>query len=96
MARGASAISQLTADIDIYRAAKLYIDQHGDQAALQAAMQSDALLEASDLDGAATWRKIIKAIEVLTATKPRYKLQCKQTNCWQRGDRPSEARVIQT
>ena len=60
----------MTADIDIYRAAKLYINQHGDQAALQAAMQSDALLEASDLDGAATWRKIIKAIEVLQATEP--------------------------
>ncbi len=34
----------LAGDIDIYRAAKLYIDQHGDQAALQAAMQADALL----------------------------------------------------
>ena len=34
----------MTADIDNYRAAKLYIDQHGDQAALQAAMQADELL----------------------------------------------------
>ncbi len=33
-------------------------------------MQSDALLEAGDLDGAATCRKIIKAIEVLQATEP--------------------------
>ena len=33
-------------------------------------MQSDALLEAGDMDGAATWRKIIKAIEVMQATKP--------------------------
>ncbi len=40
----------MTGEIDIYRAAKLYIDQHG------------------DLDGAATWRKIIKAIEVLQVT----------------------------
>jgi len=56
--------------IDIYRAAKLYIDQHGDQAALQAAMQADALLEAGDLEGSATWRKIIKAIEVMQATEP--------------------------
>ena len=54
----------MTDDIDIYRSAKLYFDQHGDQAALQAAMQSDALLAAGDLDGAATWRKIIKAIGV--------------------------------
>ena len=35
----------MTADIDIYRAAKLYIDQHGDQVALPAAMQANALLE---------------------------------------------------
>ena len=60
----------MTADIDIYRAAKLYIDQHGDQAALQAAMQADALLEAGDMDGSAMWRKVIKAIEVMQATGP--------------------------
>ena len=60
----------LTEKIDIYRAAKLYIDQHGDQAALQAAMQADALLERGDLDGPAAWRKIIKAIEVIQVTEP--------------------------
>jgi len=60
----------MTTDIDIYRAAKLYIDNHSDQAALQAAMQADALLEAGDLDGAATWRKIIKAIVAMRATEP--------------------------
>jgi hypothetical protein len=42
----------VTDEIDIYRAAKLYIDQHG------------------DLDGAATWRKFIAAIEVMQATEP--------------------------
>ena len=60
----------LAGDIDIYRAAKLYIDQHGDQAVLQAAMRADALLDTGDMDGAAMWRKIIKAIEVLQATEP--------------------------
>ncbi len=33
-------------------------------------MQSDALLDAGDTDGAAVWRKILKAIEVLQATEP--------------------------
>ncbi len=48
MAKGAQEIDgQLTDDIDIYRTTKLYINQHGDQAALQAAMQADALLEAA-------------------------------------------------
>lgn len=60
----------MTEEIDIYRSAKLYIDQHGDQAALQAAMQADALLEAGDMDGAATWRKVIAAIEILQPTEP--------------------------
>ena len=60
----------MTDDIDIYRSAKLYVDQHGEQAVLQAAMQSDALLDAGDLEGAVTWRKIIAAIEVLQATEP--------------------------
>jgi len=33
-------------------------------------MQADALLEAGDMDGAAVWRKIVKAVEVLQATEP--------------------------
>ena len=46
----------MTTDIDIYRAAKLYIDQHGDQAALQAAMQSDAQLAAGDMEVAQDYK----------------------------------------
>ena len=60
----------MTSEIDIYRAAKLYIDQHGNDAAIQAAMRADALLDTGDMDGAVTWRKIIKAIEVMQATGP--------------------------
>ncbi len=60
----------MTDEIDIYRAAKLYIDNHGDQAVVQAAMQADAQLAAGDMEGAAMWRRIIKAIEVLQATEP--------------------------
>lgn len=55
-------------EIDIYRADKLYVDQHGDQAALQAAMQADKLLAAGDMEGSAVWRKVIKAIDVLQST----------------------------
>ena len=60
----------MTDDIDIYRAAKLYINQHGDQAALQAAMRSDAFLAAGDIEGSRMWRKITQAIEVMQATEP--------------------------
>ena len=62
MAKGAQEIDgQLTDDIDIYRTAKLYVDQHSDQAALQAAMQADTLLSVGDMEGSATWRRIAGA-----------------------------------
>ena len=52
-------------EIDLYRAAKLLIDQHGGDAGVRAAERADALLEEGDLDGASIWRAIIKAIEEL-------------------------------
>ncbi len=59
----------MTSDIDIFRSANVLIREHGDKAAIHAAMRADELLEAGDLDGAATWRRIIKAIEKLNATE---------------------------
>ena len=57
--------SPVTNDPDIYRAAKLLIDQHGENAPLRAAERADQLLDAGDMIGAATWRRILKAIEEL-------------------------------
>ncbi len=59
----------MTSDLDIYRAAKLLIDQHGQNAAFRAARRADALLKAGDLDGAAIWRRVVKAIHELTGTE---------------------------
>ncbi len=59
------------AQIDIWRSAKLLIDQHGDEAPIFAAMRADELLDASDLDGATAWRQIIRAIEELQRKEPR-------------------------
>ena len=39
-------------DLDIYRAAKLVIDQHGCDAALYASGSADVLLEDGDIEGA--------------------------------------------
>ena len=61
-------------EIDIYRSAKLFIDQHGDEAIIQAAMQSDALQQIGDMDGAAVWRKIIAATEAMRSTEPEGRL----------------------
>ncbi len=40
-------------DPDIWRSARLLIDQHGDEAPVHAAMRVDAMLEVGDLDGRA-------------------------------------------
>ena len=56
-------------DLDIYRSAKLYVDQCGADASIHAAIKQDATLERGDLDGVAVWRRIIRAIEELQATE---------------------------
>ena len=59
----------MTGDKDIFRSAKLLIDRHGDDAVIEAAMMADKMLEAGDLDGLATWNRILRAIEELRAGK---------------------------
>ncbi len=58
----------MPSEIDIYRSAKLLIDQHGEDAPIFAAMQADKCLAAGDLDGKAVWMRVIAAIEELTNT----------------------------
>jgi hypothetical protein len=55
----------MTHDPDVFRAAKLLIDQHGEDAALQAAQRADELPEEGDGDGSAVWRRILAAVEEL-------------------------------
>jgi hypothetical protein len=64
-------VEAMNSDLDVYRSAKLLIDQHGDEAAIHAAMRTDELLDAGDLDGVAVWRRIIRAIEELQRKEPR-------------------------
>ena len=52
-------------DLDIWRSANLLVKQHGKDAPIHAAMKADELLEAGDLDGAAVWKRIVKAVEEL-------------------------------
>ncbi len=52
-------------DPDPYRAAKLVIDQRGEEAATFAGDRADQLLEDGDIDGALVWRRILAAIEEL-------------------------------
>ena len=57
-------------EIDIYRSAKLLIDQHGEDAPIFTAQQADRCLEAGDLDGKAVWMRVIRAIEELQDRRP--------------------------
>ncbi len=41
----------MVSDLDIYRSTKLLIDQHGEDTAIHAAKQADAILEKDDMDG---------------------------------------------
>ncbi len=55
----------MTTDLDIYRSAKLLIDQHGEDAPTFAAMQADKRAGAGDMDGRAVWLRVVRAIEEL-------------------------------
>ncbi len=67
---GAAIVDPMPSDIDIYRSAKLLIDQHGEDAAIFAAQQADRCLEAGDLDGKAVWMRVIGAIKELQDRRP--------------------------
>ena len=51
--------------IDIFRAAKLVIERHGEEAALYAAARTAVLACEGDVEGAAVWHQITAAVEEL-------------------------------
>lgn len=59
----------MTSDLDIYRTARVLIRQHGADAALHASMRHDELLEAGDIEGSAVWKRVLAAIDTLSAEK---------------------------
>jgi hypothetical protein len=58
-------ICSIILELDIYRTAKLFVDQHGEDAPFRVAERVDDLLEAGDTDGAVIWRATMRAIEEL-------------------------------
>ena len=58
-------------DLDIYRSARVLIDQHGEDAPIWAAQKADAMLEKGNLDGKRLWLKILVAIkDLLSKERP--------------------------
>ncbi len=58
-------------DLDIYRSASVLVKRHGQDAPIQAAMRADAMLDKGDLDGYATWKRILRAVGELQGTEPK-------------------------
>ncbi len=61
----------MISDLDIYRSGNLLVKRHGEDAPIHAAMRADAMLDRGDLDGAAVWKRILRAVEELRGTKPK-------------------------
>ena len=61
----------MTSDLDIYRSANLLVKRPGEGAPIEAAMRADAMLEAGNLDGYATWKRVLRAVEELQETQLR-------------------------
>lgn len=61
----------MTENIDIWRAAKLLVDQHGKDASHVAAQRADGLLDKGDTEGQLVWKRILATVEELLREKPR-------------------------
>ena len=59
----------MASQLDIYRSAKLLVDQHGDEAPIHAVMRAGEFLDKGDLDGAAVWRWIVSTVNELLADR---------------------------
>ncbi len=55
----------MTSDLDIYRTASVLIREHGEDAALEAAQNADAMLEKGGLDGQRVWKRVLAAVRRL-------------------------------
>ncbi len=55
-------------DLDIYRSANVLIREHGEDAALEAAMRANAMLKKGDLEGQVVWKRIVRAVEEIQQT----------------------------
>ncbi len=60
----------MVSDKDVYRSAKLLVDQHGDGAPLRAAVSAERCRKVGNGEGATVWLRIMKAVEKLFAEQP--------------------------
>jgi hypothetical protein len=53
--------ASVATDLDIYRTANILIRKHGEDAALEAAMRADAMLEKGSVDVQRVWKRVLAA-----------------------------------
>ena len=58
-------------DLDIYRSAKVIINQYGKDAQIHSTKRAIAMLDKDDLDAYAIWKRILRAVEELQRTAPK-------------------------
>ena len=61
---------ELISDHDLWRAAQLLVNRHGDDAGIVAAQRVDELAREGDFEGAAVWTSILRVVEELRRVKP--------------------------
>jgi hypothetical protein len=57
-------------DLDIWRCAQLMINNHGDEAALEAATTADEWLAKGNIEAQRVWMRIAKAIDERQKVQP--------------------------
>ena len=53
----------MTSELDIFCSANILVKRYGEDAAIEAAMRADAMLDRGDMNGAAVWKRIVRAVE---------------------------------
>lgn len=56
-------------DLDIYRTASVLIWEHGENAALEAALLADHMLNVGDMGALAVWWRVLKAIKAIQSKR---------------------------
>ncbi len=59
----------MTTRMDIWRAAKLLVDQHGADAKARTVQRLGEMLTAGDMEAHAVWLRILDAVEELLGTR---------------------------
>ena len=61
----------MISDVNIYRLAHVLIGQHGEDAANDAAQRADAMLDHGNMEDAAVWWRVLRAVEEMQPQEQR-------------------------